>query len=69
MILSEFCFFVCCIDVSSDKSKSRSCKEHSFLTDKADVRQMEQSLLQLLDDFHSGKLQAFGEWTFVYNTF
>jgi len=34
--------------------------EHSFLTDVADVRQMEQGLLQLLDDFHQGKLQAFG---------
>lgn len=34
--------------------------EHSFLTDVADVRQMEQGLLQLLEDFHFGKLQAFG---------
>jgi hypothetical protein len=34
--------------------------EHSFLTDVADVRQMEQGLLQLLEDFHLGKLQAFG---------
>jgi len=34
--------------------------EHSFLTDVADVRQMEQGLLQLLDDFHQGRLQAFG---------
>lgn len=39
---------------------SRPCKEHSFLTDVADVRAMEQGLLQLLKDFHSGKLQAFG---------
>lgn len=39
----------------------RMCKEHTFLTDVADVRQMEQGLLQLLDDFHSGKLQAFGQ--------
>jgi len=38
----------------------RPCKEHSFLTDVADVRAMEQGLLQLLEDFHSGKLQAFG---------
>ncbi|XP_023228492.1 coiled-coil domain-containing protein 28A-like isoform X4 [Centruroides sculpturatus] len=29
--------------------------------DITDVRQMEQGLLQLLDDFHSGKLQAFGK--------
>lgn len=34
--------------------------EHSFLTDVADVREMEKGLLSLLDDFHSGKLQAFG---------
>lgn len=25
---------------------------------------MEQALLGLLDDFHSGKLKAFGKWTF-----
>ena len=30
------------------------------MTDVTDVRQMEQGLLQLLDDFHDGKLQAFG---------
>ncbi|KAG0415968.1 hypothetical protein HPB47_006844 [Ixodes persulcatus] len=36
------------------------CEQHSFLTDVTDVRQMEQGLLQLLHDFHSGKLQAFG---------
>ncbi|KAK6170760.1 hypothetical protein SNE40_019072 [Patella caerulea] len=39
---------------------NRPCKEHSFLTDVADVREMEQGLLQLLDKFHSGKLRAFG---------
>ncbi|XP_076358717.1 uncharacterized protein LOC143251188 isoform X1 [Tachypleus tridentatus] len=39
----------------------RPCQHHSFLTDLTDVRQMEQGLLQLLDDFHSGKLQAFGK--------
>lgn len=37
----------------------RLTKEHSFLTDVADVRAMEQGLLQLLADFHSGKLRAF----------
>ncbi|XP_064489326.1 coiled-coil domain-containing protein 28B-like [Ornithodoros turicata] len=37
------------------------CEQHSFLTDITDVRQMEQGLLQLLHDFHSGKLQAFGK--------
>ncbi|PVD28642.1 hypothetical protein C0Q70_11236 [Pomacea canaliculata] len=37
----------------------RLTKEHSFLRDVADVRAMEQGLLQLLADFHSGKLRAF----------
>uniref|UniRef100_A0A0B6YZ09 Coiled-coil domain-containing protein 28B n=1 Tax=Arion vulgaris TaxID=1028688 RepID=A0A0B6YZ09_9EUPU len=41
-------------------SVSRPAKEHTFLTDVADVRTMEHGLIQLLDDFHSGKLQAFG---------
>ena len=39
----------------------RLTKEHSFLTDVADVRAMEQGLLQLLGDFHSGKLRAFSK--------
>ena len=39
----------------------RPCKEHTFLTDVADVRVMEKGLIQLLNDFHSGKLQAFGK--------
>ncbi|XP_076843860.1 coiled-coil domain-containing protein 28A isoform X2 [Brachyhypopomus gauderio] len=33
---------------------------HSFLTDVSDVQEMEKGLLSLLNDFHSGKLQAFG---------
>uniref|UniRef100_UPI00358EA08F coiled-coil domain-containing protein 28A isoform X3 n=1 Tax=Myxine glutinosa TaxID=7769 RepID=UPI00358EA08F len=33
---------------------------HTFLTDIGEVREMEQGLLGLLGDFHSGKLQAFG---------
>ncbi|CAL1544712.1 unnamed protein product [Lymnaea stagnalis] len=41
-------------------SVNRPVKEHTFLTDVADVRTMEHGLLQLLNDFHSGKLQAFG---------
>ncbi|XP_057245153.1 coiled-coil domain-containing protein 28B-like, partial [Malurus melanocephalus] len=35
--------------------------QHSFLTDVSDVCEMEGGLLSLLSDFHSGKLQAFGE--------
>ncbi|XP_028984452.1 coiled-coil domain-containing protein 28A [Betta splendens] len=34
--------------------------QHSFLTDVSDVQEMENGLLSLLNDFHSGKLQAFG---------
>jgi hypothetical protein len=39
----------------------RSCQHHSFLSDVTDVRRMEAALLHLLEDFHSGKLRAFGE--------
>ncbi|XP_071396458.1 LOW QUALITY PROTEIN: epithelial cell-transforming sequence 2 oncogene-like, partial [Centroberyx affinis] len=35
--------------------------QHSFLTDVSDVQEMENGLLSLLNDFHSGKLQAFGK--------
>ncbi|XP_078536809.1 coiled-coil domain-containing protein 28B isoform X1 [Lissotriton helveticus] len=35
--------------------------QHSFLTDVSDVCDMESGLLNLLNDFHSGKLQAFGK--------
>ncbi|KAM9477136.1 coiled-coil domain-containing protein 28B isoform 1-T1 [Clarias gariepinus] len=40
---------------------SSSPLQHSFLTDVSDVREMEGGLLNLLNDFHSGKLQAFGK--------
>ncbi|XP_062953284.1 coiled-coil domain-containing protein 28A isoform X3 [Cynocephalus volans] len=36
--------------------------QHSFLTDVSDVQEMERGLLSLLNDFHSGKLQAFDDW-------
>lgn len=35
--------------------------QHSFLTEVTDVYEMEGGLLSLLNDFHSGRLQAFGE--------
>ncbi|XP_061453438.1 coiled-coil domain-containing protein 28B isoform X3 [Rhineura floridana] len=35
--------------------------QHLFLTDVSDVYEMEGGLLNLLNDFHSGKLQAFGK--------
>lgn len=36
--------------------------QHSFLTEVTDVYEMEGGLLNLLNDFHSGRLQAFGEF-------
>lgn len=41
------------------------CKHHCFLSEVPDVRHMEQALLQLLEDFHSGNLRAFGWYSFV----
>lgn len=37
------------------------CKEHSFITNASDIRQMQNGLLNLLEEFNSGKLQAFDE--------
>ncbi|XP_069035540.1 coiled-coil domain-containing protein 28A isoform X2 [Lepisosteus oculatus] len=45
---------------SSGKSTQSAPIQHSFLTDVSDVQEMEKGLLSLLNDFHSGKLQAFG---------
>lgn len=59
----------------SSKSRSRDVKEtersqvkatpkiqeHSFLTDRTDVKQMEKGLLVLMHDFNHGKLHAFGK--------
>ncbi|XP_034951762.1 uncharacterized protein [Chelonus insularis] len=42
-------------------SVSVPCKHHYFLSEVPDVRRMEQALLQLLEDFHSGNLRAFGK--------
>ncbi|XP_067901619.1 coiled-coil domain-containing protein 28A isoform X2 [Heterodontus francisci] len=42
------------------KSTQSAPIQHSFLTDVSDVKEMESGLLSLLTDFHSGKLQAFG---------
>ena len=59
--------------LSFSKSKAKSSRregagprenpklqDHSFLTDRADVKQMEQGLLELMDKFNHGKLHAFG---------
>lgn len=35
-------------------------QEHTFLTDRTDIKQMEKSLLDLMDDFNHGRLHAFG---------
>jgi len=42
----------------------RPLQHHCFLSDVADVRGMEKALLKLLEDFHSGKLRAFGKYHF-----
>lgn len=44
------------------RDPDRSCQHHCFLTDVTDVHRMEEALLHLLEDFHSGKLRAFGEF-------
>ncbi|TMW50999.1 hypothetical protein DOY81_003916 [Sarcophaga bullata] len=44
----------------SDKFDQRPIKHHSFVSEVPDVKHMERALLGLLDDFHSGKLKAFG---------
>lgn len=41
----------------------RPLKHHSFVSEVPDVRHMERALLGLLEDFHLGKLKAFGEWS------
>lgn len=46
--------------VHSDKFDDRPIKHHSFVSEVPDVKHMERALLGLLDDFHSGKLKAFG---------
>ncbi|XP_053958656.1 uncharacterized protein LOC128863491 isoform X1 [Anastrepha ludens] len=43
-----------------DKFDERLIKHHSFVSEVPDVKHMERALLGLLDDFHSGKLKAFG---------
>lgn len=51
-------------------SKSlKNAQHHCFLSDITDVRQMEHALLQLLEDFHSGKLRAFGKLLFGNSVF
>lgn len=47
--------------VHSDKFDDRPIKHHSFVSEVPDVKHMERALLGLLDDFHSGKLKAFGK--------
>lgn len=46
--------------------ETRSLKHHSFISEVPDVRHMERQLLGLLDDFHSGKLKAFGKWAITF---
>uniref|UniRef100_A0A3B4VNS2 Coiled-coil domain containing 28A n=1 Tax=Seriola dumerili TaxID=41447 RepID=A0A3B4VNS2_SERDU len=46
---------------NQNQSQAAPIIQHSFLTDVSDVQEMENGLLSLLNDFHSGKLQAFNE--------
>lgn len=46
--------------VKPNQNQTAPVVQHSFLTDVSDVQEMENGLLSLLNDFHSGKLQAFG---------
>ncbi|KAF4083768.1 hypothetical protein AMELA_G00121300 [Ameiurus melas] len=46
--------------LQSQLSSQSASIQHTFLTDVSDVHEMEKGLLSLLNDFHSGKLQAFG---------
>lgn len=65
---SVFCF-LCVFILRNTKPKQQGPSgkgqtgpvQHAFLTDVSDVQEMEKGLLSLLNDFHSGKLQAFGE--------
>lgn len=43
------------------RKMDRPVQHHTFLADVADVRQIEQGLLQLMEDFQAGSLRAFGE--------
>ncbi|XP_064412116.1 coiled-coil domain-containing protein 28A isoform X2 [Latimeria chalumnae] len=52
----------------SGKSTQATSIQHSFLTDVSDVQEMERGLLSLLNDFHSGKLQAFVGGAEFFNT-
>ncbi|XP_057713356.1 coiled-coil domain-containing protein 28A [Corythoichthys intestinalis] len=48
------------VRASPNQNQAAPIIQHSFLTDVSDVKEMENGLLSLLNDFHSGKLQAFG---------
>ncbi|ROT68518.1 Coiled-coil domain-containing protein 28B [Penaeus vannamei] len=43
------------------RQMERPTQHHNFLADVADVRQIEQGLLQLMEDFQAGNLRAFGK--------
>ncbi|XP_069464204.1 coiled-coil domain-containing protein 28A isoform X7 [Ambystoma mexicanum] len=53
---------------AESKGASSAPIQHSFLTDVSDVQEMEKGLLSLLNDFHSGKLQAFAGRVEFFNT-
>ena len=49
-------------DGIDSRKMDRPTQHHTFLTDVADVRQIEQGLLQLMEDFQAGNLRAFGKF-------
>ena len=48
------------------RKMDRPVQHHTFLADVADVRQIEQGLLQLMEDFQAGSLRAFGELALLF---
>lgn len=47
------------------RQMDRPVQHHTFMADVADVRQIEQGLLQLMEDFQAGSLRAFGKPPFA----
>lgn len=51
------------------RQMDRPVQHHTFLADVADVRQIEQGLLQLMEDFQAGSLRAFGKLILPFSSF
>lgn len=64
MSFIQLLFLLVAVGVLLSVAESKA-QHHSFVCEVPDVRHMERALIHLLDDFHSGKLRAFGECTCV----